>query len=328
MKDVPLHPLSQPLNLNQVSSQACGKAILVGEHAVVYGAAAIALPLPSRGLKISAQIKATGSTRAEKSVLIKGSNGAKVPKQVEAVFEDAFRLLHFYPEELILQMEANLPMGAGLGGSASLCVAVLKILASAKGEVLSLKELARLANELEKRFHGNPSGLDTAVISYNSPIYFSKGTGGQPLTLASAHSSFHFLCLDSGTRSATKSMIETAKPYFTCSLEGEARINAFDLISQRARQAIETGDTDGLAVLMNEAHQRLNEAGVSSSELNRLAQLCLEAGALAAKPTGAGGGGCLLVLLASENAPTVSQKIKEALGPKQELFSFVLGTKL
>lgn len=317
---------AQALKTIAASSRACGKTILVGEHAVVYGAAAIALPLPDHCINVDLTLTLPLKPyKLDQEFIVESAPQHRVPTQVFAVVRDSCRLLKIKPINIQIAIKGTLPIGAGLGGSAGLCVAILRALAEASQRILSAAEIAEMANILEKRFHGNPSGLDTAAIAHACPIFFTKGQKSQTLLLDPQHKPLKFLLLDSGTRSSTKVMIEIAKPYFTCPQRGDKRIDSFDTLSRQARTAIETNNHDELAMIINSVDRYLKEAGVSSSELSRLSEVCKKAGALAAKPTGAGGGGCLIILLPNEKTKDVVARIEKQLGPKQKTYLFELG---
>ena len=67
-------------------------------------------------------------------------------------------------------------------------------------------------------------------------------------------------------------------------------------IAEEATPSIESFDLKGIGVLMDRNQSLLHEAEVSCPELDLLVDLCRKAGALGAKLTGSGGGGCMLAL--------------------------------
>ena len=95
---------------------APGKVILVGEHFVVHGAPAIALPLSARGIDVS----------------VEQSPGQwSVPEVAESHVRRLLVELGVAPQAVRLSMTSDLPIGAGLGGSAALAVALVRALDSA-----------------------------------------------------------------------------------------------------------------------------------------------------------------------------------------------------
>ena len=69
-----------------------------------------------------------------------------------------------------------------------------------------------------------------------------------------------------------------------------------------ARLAVEAGDRAGLGHLMNLNQMLLSGLFVSTSAIELMCGLAREAGALGAKLTGAGGGGCVVALAPSAGA--------------------------
>ncbi|MEN9835782.1 MAG: mevalonate kinase [Pseudomonadota bacterium] len=299
--------------LPTVQASASGKAIIVGEHAVVYGARAVAMPIPNLKMAVSLtpSDKIDRNGRPQIRMLI---GGRQATSHLQGVVQDAFHVLSLEPFAIDLEGHSTVMVGAGLGSSASLCIVVLKAIAAAAGKALTTAELANFGNQLERRFHGNPSGLDTAAVALEQAIAFRKGLAPEVLQVAAPKgaSEWRFALIDSGIRSSTLSMIQVAAPYFQGS-QGEGRIAAFDQISQQVIDGLNTGNQSLVATGMDEAGRRLAEAGVVSEPLRQLIDQTLSVGCLAAKTTGAGGGGCILALLDQEQSQSQLAKLKERL---------------
>jgi mevalonate kinase len=192
-------------------------------------------------------------------------------------------------------------------------------LAATAGRLLSARELATFGNRLEARFHGSPSGLDTAVVACEQAIAFTKGQIPGPISVRGIGDSdaalkpWRFALLDTGARSSTLSMIQVAAPYFADSA-GAKRLDAFSRIADRVIQGLGAGDTEAVADGMREAAVSLDEAGVTSQRIREVIATARATGALAAKPTGAGGGGCVLALLAPDSADAQLAALRGALG--------------
>jgi mevalonate kinase len=224
--------------------------------------------------------------------------GHEASKRIQAVFSEALELLGCDSYSWQARSQNTLPIGAGLGSSATLCVATLRALARSLSSSLSTAELAAYANELEKRFHGTPSGLDAAVVAYETCILFAKGAAIQAIELQepSFGLSWEFLLIDSHVRASTLAMIRLAEPYFKGS-QGDRHILAFDQLSSHALTAFKNGDWLALGAAMNECGQLLRAAGVVPASLQQMIEQCRELGLPGVKTTGAGGGGMLLCLL-------------------------------
>lgn len=272
-----------------VSTQACGKTIIIGEHAVVYGARAVALPILSHSM----HLRAIDEGLEERFKFVLGDK--PVSDTIRAVLEEGCELLGFDPRGFVFKGSSSLPIGAGLGSSATLCVVVIKTLSQLAKKPLTREMIAALANQLEKRFHGNPSGLDTAVVSYEEPVVFRKGVAPEPLQV---NGRWSFVIIDSGIRASTLSMIQKAKPYFTSAHQSDI-LAKFETATAHVIDGLAHHQEALVASAMLESAELLAEAGVYTTELKALAQKAMNAGALAAKMTGAGGGGAVLALLPS-----------------------------
>ncbi len=297
---------SLPLELH---ASACGKAIIVGEHAVVYGTRAVAMPLPSMRFRFSLRPISTLSSFPKIQLLL---DGKEVSERMQAVVSQAMQLLEIPAFSLLGKSHSDLPIGAGLGSSATLCVAILRALAQLKDQELSSQQLAYLANELEKSFHGNPSGLDAAVVAYESCILFAKGGPIQVLNLPQHHGkTWNFMLIDSGLRASTKTMIRIAEPYFT-GPGGEANLQAFDSLALSAHKALESADFTLAADAMNICDRLLRDAGVVPTVMGAMIDEIRSLGAIGVKSTGAGGGGMILALLPEEAAEETALTIQSA----------------
>ena len=338
---------------------ACAKAILIGEHAAVYGARAIATPVTS--MRVNLRLKVLGGT--EPSITARLGN-QPVSDHLAGVIRDGCRLLDIGANALRIDGQSDVLIGAGLGSSAALAVAILRALSRCAGRLLSFDELAMFGNELERRFHGQPSGLDTAVVAYEKLIEFRKGSpitvlqpnrsrpysseprhaqsiaavtspapsisvvasragtgpvlpsptsAGSPGPSDSPILGWPLVLIDSGIRASTKMMIKIAQPFFQAK-DGDRRLGRFDDLGLQVRNAIETDDLEKAAVAMNEAGILLDEALVVGDDLRRIMSVAKQLGALSAKPTGAGGGGCVLAALPEDCASQVAKRLENQFG--------------
>ena len=303
------HSQSQPITAR---SAACGKAIIVGEHGVVYGASAIAMPVRSMGIELSLCPQKPADSKDYKLLL----GGHEVSEQISDLIPEALRLLGKNLFPMTIRGSSTIPIGAGLGSSATLCVGILKVILASLGETPENHRLANLANIMEARFHGNPSGLDTAVIANESCIKFTKGTGPVGLELSTVANSWRFVLVDSKIRAGTRTMIEKALPYFT-GRHGDRNIAHFDAISRQAESGLALGHLPTLADAMNEAAEQLDQAGVVPPAVAKMISDCRSLGIPAAKTTGAGGGGTILCLLSTANADSQLAALVKAFGPQR-----------
>lgn len=283
-----------------VSARANGKVILLGEHAVVYGSPAIALGLTS-GAEACVR-------HAECSTLSIGT-GERLTSSDRPVGEEpvALRALR----ELLASLDAPpveaktvlaIPAGAGLGASAALGVALARAVTALSGS-LAAGSIGRAALAWENVFHGNASGIDTAAAEHGGCLWFTRQGGVSPLRLGS---SLQVVVALVEPGASTRLMVEAVAERRRQDPEGVGRVMAAIAgLVEAARQALAAGASGELGSLMLRNQELLVELGVSTPGLDRACGLALGQGALGAKLTGAGGGGCVIALVDGESRTRV-----------------------
>jgi mevalonate kinase len=295
---------------------APGKVILFGEHAVVYGKPAVAVPVQS--------------TRARAQVVDLPDDPAGWVR-LEAPGTQLSAWLHEMPEanplatavRLILKdlgrdrgsalrvtIESEIPVGAGMGSSAAVSVAVLRAVAAHLGHELSAERVSGLAFEVEKLQHGTPSGIDNTVVAYERPLYFISG---QPLQFLQVGRPFTLIIGDSGDRLPTRDSVAAVRERRAADLQSVERVFAeIAAISEQGRRLIESGDTPPLGPLLDRNQTLLKAIGVSGKGLEGLIRAAKRAGALGAKLSGAGRGGIMIALVEPASAEAVGIALREA----------------
>jgi mevalonate kinase len=273
-----------------------GKVILLGEHAVVHGFPAIAVGI-ERG--VTAEAKS-----ASRDLLRLSPWGLAVEPDQEGdePLERAFAAaLALYPERPALEVSAqvDLPAGAGLGCSAAIGVAVLDAIDEALGIERSRTDLAEAALAWEKVFHGNPSGIDNTMSAIGGVALYRKGDALVPLR---SNKPLHLVIGYSGEPSSTKEMVASVRRQLESDPE---RVNkafaGIEALVRNAKLAIEAGNHVALGQLLDLNHTILSSLMLCTTKLDEMCQAAREAGALGAKMTGAGGGGCMFALAAKHD---------------------------
>jgi mevalonate kinase len=276
--------------------------ILLGEHAVVYGVPALAV-----GIDRGAVATVTAGVGPASVLEVPGWE-TSVAEGGASDLSRAFTALlargreehgHVSRGPVRVVAQAELPPGGGLGCSAALGVAIGRALAPG----VSTEGAAALATVWERVFHGNPSGIDAAVAAHGGSILFEKGSPmrsvhlKQPLTV----------CIGStGVASSTKTMVDGVaalrerKPDLA-----EKTFSGIASLVRNAELALAAGDLVGLGKLMDLNQMLLAGLFVSTEEIERLCSLARENGALGAKLTGAGGGGCVVALADEAKAEAI-----------------------
>jgi mevalonate kinase len=279
-----------------VAGHACGKVILLGEHAVVYGVPALAV-----GIDRGAHARAAGAARGPSRLFVRGWNIAVHEDRLDHDLARAFRSLleaarasspSLGPQDV--EVEAFLPPGGGLGCSAAIGVAIARALSPQAGpETVQAQAMA-----WERVFHGNPSGVDAAVAARGGCVLFRRG---EPIEAIRMRGSLQLCVGNTGTASSTKTMVEGVARLRE--REPEVVDRAFEAIRAlvlAARLALEGGDRTALGRLMDRNQALLGTLRLSTPEIESMCELARAAGALGAKLTGAGGGGCVVALVPSQ----------------------------
>ncbi|MHB9031602.1 MAG: mevalonate kinase [Anaerolineae bacterium] len=286
-------------------TSACGKAILLGEHAVVYGQPALAIPLPS--LRASAELAADPGLPGidiEASDLGRvfhypapGEGSADLTAAgIQTTIRNTLAELRISQVPgLRVKLHSQLPPARGLGSGTAISVALIRALAQYSAASLDAPVISDLAYRTEIIYHGHPSGIDNTVIAYEQAVYYQRGAALQILPQLPG---FMLLIADTGIASQTREAVEAVRQEWQVhQAQSEALFNRIGRLAEAGRQALESGDWMLLGRIMNANQQVLSELGVSSPQIERLVESALVAGALGAKLSGGGKGGCIIALV-------------------------------
>ncbi len=297
------------------AAHAPGKVILFGEHAVVYGRPAIAVPVQ----QVSATAQVTSLPNSGGDVWIEAPDvgfaswlsgappGQPIARMVRLVLE---ALDVPSPPALRLRVTSTIPIASGLGSGAAVSVAVGRALSQHLGRPLPPDQLSALAYEVERIHHGTPSGIDNTVITFETPIYFVRGE--PPIVLRPARP-FHLVIADTGEPSPTRLAVEGVRRMWEAEKERVEQIfDGIARIVESARGALERGEPWLLGPLMKENQALLESLALSTDRIRRLAEAAEAAGAGGAKLSGAGRGGNVIALVEPASAPGVIDALKRA----------------
>lgn len=299
-----------------IYAKAPGKIILFGEHAVVYGQPAIAIPVN----KVYATARVFPDIAAEHKVIrIKAPDIdldallTDLPEQHP--FAQAIRLTLRtvaiqQPPAITLVISSTIPISAGMGSSAAITIAIIRALSGYLGKPLPDEVISSLAFEVEKIHHGTPSGIDNYVIAHQKPVFF---THNQPIEHLTVEQPTYWVIADTGEKTPTKETVAEVRELHT------KDPNTFDDIFQHigqitvdAKPALITADTANLGRLMNENQRLLSQLSVSSSKLEHLIDAAKTAGAVGAKLSGGGRGGNMIALSPSQDTDSIAAALWNA----------------
>ena len=278
------------------ASVAFGKIILCGEHAVVHDRHAIALPVANAmragvqpredGLGIRVRVPGWGVDRE----LTSDKGGA------DAIVRLIATELDIASRSFTLHVDTHYPRGAGLGGSASFAVVVIRALNQRYQLGLDDVAINALALRAEQIAHGNTSGIDNTVATYGEAILYCRREIPVTVPIAIGADFDLTVCISPAGRS-TAVMVDGVARLKTASPAPVNRIlDNIDAIVLDIRDAIADGDLETAGRLMNLNHGLLNGLGVSTPAIESCIALARAAGAFGAKVTGGGGGGAMIAL--------------------------------
>jgi mevalonate kinase len=298
-----------------IQASAPAKIILLGEHAVVYGQPAIAIPVSKLRATAQASVSDFGSglsIEASDLGMISQISLERQDRQdpVSAVALLVLGELKLPLPDLKIRVHSDIPVASGLGSGAAISTAVARVLSSALHHKLENEALNRIVYQVEKIHHGTPSGVDNTVIVYERPVYFVRGGALEFLPVGG---SFQFLIAHTGISSSTRSVVEDVnRLYKTDSDHYGSVFESIGALVAQGLLALQNDDAVALGALMSKNHLYLQQLTVSSPELDRLVQAALDAGALGAKLSGGGRGGNMIALVLQDKLAVVKDALIRA----------------
>ena len=276
----------------QTSCTAHGKVILIGEHSVVYGYDALAMPIQAL------HIKTTVSDYAGPVWMD--------TKLYQGPFFDApadYNGLKYVVKELLarsgkspqikLTYTGEIPMERGLGSSATVAYGTTVALSQYLGLQLSASEVMAITNQAETINHGKASGLDAATVNSDYLVFFNKQKGIKKL---SSKLGARLLIMDTGDLGNTREAVTMVAKLLNESPNAQVRMRKLGQLADEVKAAWLEQDPESVGKFFNEAQELLASFNLSTSKIARICQIADKGGALGCKLSGGGLGGIVIAL--------------------------------
>ncbi|KAH7679550.1 Galactokinase/homoserine kinase protein [Dioscorea alata] len=227
-----------------------------------------------------------------------------------------------------VRVTSDLPLGSGLGSSASFCVSVSAALLALSGAVCAdnqqkgwfvmreneLELVNKWAFQGERIIHGKPSGIDNTVSTFGSMIMFRLSE----LTRLKSSGPIRMLITNTKVGRNTKALVAGVSERTQRHPDAMAAVfTAVDSISKELSDVIQSAAHDDVSITAKEEKleelMEMNQGllqcmGVSHASIETVLRTTLRY-KLASKLTGAGGGGCVLTLLPTLLPSTIVDKV-------------------
>ncbi|MHA8262956.1 mevalonate kinase [Lactobacillaceae bacterium Melli_B3] len=281
----------------EATGQSHAKIILIGEHSVVYGQPAIALPIDS--IPITVTIKTISHGIKINSEFYKGSL-KEAPVNllgIKRLIETICHQLTDQPVHMQISFASEIPSERGMGSSAAVSIALIKALYNYFEAPLSKETLFELSDIEETITHGNPSGIDTATVSSESPVWFVHKQKPDTIRM---NLNGYLIIADSGIRGQTDVAVNSVRQLVKKDRDAKDAIVNLGQLTNQTKLSLATADIEHLGHLLNKAQRQLDYLGVNIPKTERLIEVANRNGSLGTKLTGSGLGGCIIALAASK----------------------------
>jgi mevalonate kinase len=274
-------------------ASACAKVILLGEHSVVHGQPALAAGLPD-ALQLTASRLSDRSAPLEVAIPAWDLAFTLADVATHPVARACGDVIGHCDGPLTgwrIEGKTSIVARAGLGSSAAITVAMARLVL---GEDAPFEAVIDASMVGERVFHGTPSGIDSEVAARGGLLRFVRGEAPQPLVLGRA---VPLVIVPSGIpRNTGEQVAKVHHAIERWPTVARPIVETLGRIATLGQEQLERGDFARFGELANMAHALLGALGVSSPELDELCSIARANGALGAKLTGAGGGGCIIAI--------------------------------
>ena len=291
-------------------ASAPGKVILFGEHFVVYGVKAILCSINKR-------VTVTAEKTSERKISINSKIGKLEIEPDKPISEINSPLKPFYylanksienkDSGIRIQIDSEIPLGAGLGSSSACCVAGAAAIFKLFGNI-SREEVLKLAIEAERTIFENTSGADCTVCTYGGIMEYDKNKGFKKIQYKP---NFQLVIINSNIEHSTQSMVSKVKEFENKNTEEFSRLSDLESkLVEDVLKLVKENKIQEIGQKMNQNQKYLENIGISNKELTKMIRIGQES-SFGAKITGSGGGGCIFALTNESNLQNILKKFKD-----------------
>ena len=292
-------------------ASAPGKVILFGEHFVVYGVKAILCSINKR-------VTVTAEKTSERKISINSKIGKLELEPDKPISEINSPLKPFYylanksienkNSWIRIQIDSEIPLGAGLGSSSACCVAGAAAIFKLFGNI-SREEVLKLAIEAERTIFENTSGADCTVCTYGGIMEYDKNKGFKKIE---HEPNFQLVIINSNMEHSTQSMVSKVKEFENKNKEEFSKLsNLESKLVEDVLKLVKENKIQEIGQKMNQNQKYLENTGISNKELTKMIRIGQES-SFGAKITGSGGGGCIFALTNESNLQNILKKFKNS----------------
>ena len=291
-------------------ASAPGKVILFGEHFVVYGVKAILCSINKR-------VTVTAEKTSERKISINSKIGKldldpnKLISEINSPLKPFYYLANKAIENkdtgIHIQIDSEIPLGAGLGSSSACCVAGAAAIFKLFGNI-SREEVLKRAIEAERTIFENTSGADCTVCTYGGIMEYDKNKGFKKIE---HEPNFQLVIINSNMEHSTQSMVYKVKEFENKNKEEFLRLSNLESeLVEDVLKLVKENKVQEIGLKMNQNQEYLENIGISNNELVKMVKIGQES-SFGAKITGSGGGGCIFALTNESNLQNILKKFKD-----------------
>jgi D-glycero-alpha-D-manno-heptose-7-phosphate kinase len=215
-------------------------------------------------------------------------------------------VLRFFgaPAGLTMDTDSESPTGAGISGSSALIIAISSALNRLNESGYPIEKIREISQNIEAQIIRVPTGCqDYYPAMYGGVSAIELGPAGIrrveiPIDLDDFNHRI-VLAYTGEPRNSGINNWEVTKAYIDGDREVHRNFDRISAISSAMRDAVAKQDWTEVGRLLCEewSHRRRNAPGITTPQIDEIVAVSRRAGATGAKVCGAGGGGCVFILV-------------------------------